>query len=72
MWIIFIVVLCLVVWCGVVWCDVTQCRDGGGYLIGTEPDICARYLQILSLTQPCKRACGSSPNVNKQLPIISR
>jgi hypothetical protein len=54
-WFIFVVVLCLVMWC-----DVTQCRNGGGYLMGTEPDIYGRCLQILSLTQSYKRACGSS------------
>jgi hypothetical protein len=55
MWFIFIVVLCLVVWY-----DVMQSRNGGGYLIATEPDIYARCLQILSLTLAYKRACGSS------------
>jgi hypothetical protein len=55
MWIIFIVVLCLVVCC-----DLTRCCNGSGYLIVTAPDIYARCLHIMSLSQPYKRAYGSS------------
>jgi len=65
------VVCCDVLCCGVVWCDVSQCRNGGGCLISTEPVIYVRCLQILSLTQPYNRACGSSFKCKQAAPQLS-